>query len=124
MRYEPSEIVNVTHQQCARNLIIGQRVLSQTFIRAADARPMDIQDYLPADFRWKILAFLGCLDGSRLARVQQLAKQLNERTSFLQKFSRGSQISQMFDITGIASGNKSDFDYLNVPELFRPHWSK
>ena len=124
VHYGPSEIVNITHQQYARNLIIGQRMLPQTFVRAADARPMDIQDYLLADLRWKILAFLGTLDGSRLARVQQLAEQLNEPTSFLRKFSVNGRISPMFDITAIASGNKSEFNYLIVPDLFRPHWSK
>ncbi|KIM53930.1 hypothetical protein SCLCIDRAFT_1222455 [Scleroderma citrinum Foug A] len=124
VHYEPSEIVNIKHQQCARNLVIGQRMLPQIFVRAADARPVDIQDLLPADMRWKILVFLGTLDDSRLPRVELLAKELNEPTSFLRKYPVEGHIPQMFDIIAIVAGNKSNFNYLSVPDLFRPHWSK
>ena len=99
-------------------------MLPQIFIRAADARPVDIQDLLPADIRWKILVFLGTLDESRLPRIELLAKELNEPASFLRKYPVDGDISRMFDIIAIAAGNKSNFNYLGVPDLFRPHWSK
>ena len=124
MHYGPSEIVNIKHQQCARNLVIGQRILPQIFVRAADARPVDIQDLLPADIRWKILVFFGILDESRLPRAKLLAKDLNEPTSFLRKYPVDGQIPRIFDIIAIVAGNRSNFNYLNVPAFFRPHWSK
>jgi len=124
VHYEPSEIVNIKHQQCARNLVIGQRMPPQIFVRAADARPVDIQDLLPADIRWKILVFFGILDESRLPGVQLLAENLNEPTSFLRKYPVDGQIPQIFDIIAIIAGNKSTFNYLNVPDFFRSHWSK
>ena len=99
-------------------------MLPQIFIRAADARPVDIQDLLPANIRWKILVFLGTLDESQLPRIELLAKELNEPASFLRKYPVDGQISRMFDIIAIVAGNKSDFNYLSVPDLFRPHWSK
>ena len=96
-------------------------MLPQIFVRAADARPVDIQDLLPADIRWKILIFIGALDESRLPRVQLLAKELK---SFLRKYPVYGYIPQMFDIIAIVAGNKNKFNYLDVPDLFRPHWSK
>ncbi|KIM53915.1 hypothetical protein SCLCIDRAFT_137843 [Scleroderma citrinum Foug A] len=124
VHYEPSEIVNIKHQQCARNLVIGQRMPPQIFVRAADARPVDIQDFLPADIRWKILVFFGILDESRLPSAKLLAKELNKPTSFLRKYPVDGHIPRMFDIVAIVAGNKSNFNYLNVPDFFRSHWSK
>ena len=79
---------------------------------------------LPADTRWKVLVFLGSLNGSRLPKVKALAKELNEPTSFLRKYPIDGQIPLMFDIVSIALGDKSSFNYLTVPHIFRPHWSK
>jgi len=124
VHYGPSAIVNTKYQECARNLVIGDRMLPQIFVRAADSRPVEIQDLLPADIRWKILIFLGVLDEFRLPGVKALAKELDERTSFLRKYPIDGQTPLMFDIISIASGNKIDFNYLNVPDTLRPHWSK
>ena len=124
VHYEPSEIVDIKHQQCARNLVIGQRMPPQIFVRAADARPVDIQDFLPADIRWKILVFFGILDESSLPSAKLLAKELNKPTSFLRKYPVDGHIPRMFDIVAIVAGNKSNFNYLNVPDFFRSHWSK
>ena len=96
----------------------------QIFVRAADARPVDIQDFLPADIRWKILVFFGILDESSLPSAKLLAKELNKPTSFLRKYPVDGHISRMFDIVAIVAGNKSNFNYLNVPDFFRSHWSK
>jgi len=30
----------------------------------------------------------------------------------------------MFDIISIAAGNKDDVNYLDLPPIFRSHWSK
>ena len=124
VHYEPSAIVNTKHQECARNLVIGDRMLPQMFVRAADACPAEIQDLLPADIRWKVLVFLGILDESRLPKVEALAKELDGPTSFLRKYPIDGQIPLIFDIISIVSGDKTDFNYLNVPDIFRPHWSK
>ena len=99
-------------------------MLPQMFVRAADACPAEIQDLLPADIRWKVLVFLGILDESRLPKVEALAKELDGPTSFLRKYLIDGQIPLIFDIISIVSGDKTVFNYLNVPDIFRPHWSK
>ncbi|KAI6107750.1 FAD binding domain-containing protein, partial [Pisolithus croceorrhizus] len=126
IHYDPSMIVNAKHQSCAENLIVGQRMLPQVFVRAADARPVEIHDLLPADTRFKILIFLGSMaEESRLAEINALADELSSPTGFLRKYSVESQTpSPMSDLTTIVVGNKEKFNYLNVPLVFRPHWSK
>ncbi|KAI6041232.1 FAD binding domain-containing protein [Pisolithus marmoratus] len=124
VHYSPSAIVNTEHQKCAENLVIGERMLPQLFIRAADARPVEIQDLLPADIRFKILVFLGDMKESRLLEINALADELSLPTSFLQRYPTGGQVSLMFDIITIVAGDKKNFNYLSVPAILRPHWSK
>lgn len=126
IHYGPSMIVNAKHQHCAKNLVVGQRMLPQVFVRAADARPVEIHDLLPADIRFKILIFLGSVEGeSRLAEINAFAQELSSSNGFLQKYSTGGQTSLCtFDLTTIVAGNKKDINYLSVPQIFRAHWSK
>lgn len=124
VHYSPSVIVNTKHQKCAKNLIIGERMLPQVFVRAADTRPVEIQDLLPADTRFKILVFLGSTKESRLMEINTLVNELSLPTSFLRKYPMGGQASLMFDIITIVAGDKQNFNYLSVPVIFRPHWSK
>ncbi|KAI6044088.1 FAD binding domain-containing protein [Pisolithus marmoratus] len=126
IHYGPSMIVNAKHQRCAKNLVVGQRMLPQVFVRAADARPVEIHDLLPADIRFKILIFLGSMEGeSRLAEINAFAQELSSPNGFLQKYSTGGQTSLcMFDLITIVAGNKKDINYLCAPQIFRPHWSK
>ncbi|KAI5996982.1 hypothetical protein EDD15DRAFT_2509052 [Pisolithus albus] len=126
IHYSPSVIVNPKHQSCAETLVVGQRMLPQVFVRAADARPVEIHDLLPADTRFKILIFLGSMDEeSRLVDINALADQLSSPTGFLRKYSTDGQASSfMFDLITIVAGRKENFNYLTVPQIFRPHWSK
>ncbi|KAG2137580.1 FAD binding domain-containing protein [Suillus bovinus] len=126
VHYMPSAIVETIHQGCAPNLIIGQRMLPQMFVRAADARPVEIQDMLPADTRFKLLFFVGLLTSEQLTRVRGLAEELQLPTSFLQKYDYQAQgkAQSMFDIISIAAGHKDDVNFLDLPPTFRTHWSQ
>ncbi|KAF8129842.1 FAD binding domain-containing protein [Boletus edulis] len=124
VHYFPSAIVDPKHQKCAQNLIIGQRMPPQTFVRAADIRPVEIQDLLPSDVRFKVLVFVGYLTGARVSELKLFAEELNKSSSFLRKYSPDGNISVVFDITTITAGKKEDIDYLLVPAFFRPHWTK
>ncbi|KIJ11904.1 hypothetical protein PAXINDRAFT_171529 [Paxillus involutus ATCC 200175] len=124
VQYAPSALVNVKHQGCASNLVIGQRMLPQIFVRAADALPVQIQDMLPADVRFKVLVFMGILTDTQIANVNSLAAQLRKPSSFLQKYAAHGDVSSVFDIITIVAGRKEEASFLDVPLLFRPHWSK
>jgi phenol 2-monooxygenase len=123
VHYSPSAIVDPKHQKCAEKLVIGRRMPPQIFVRAADIRPMEIQDLLPADVRFKVLFFVGNLTDARVAELKLLAEELSKPSSFLQRYG-GGDISTVFDIITITAGKKDDINYLLVPPLLRPHWTK
>ncbi|KAL0571440.1 hypothetical protein V5O48_010530 [Marasmius crinis-equi] len=121
VHYEESAIVDVRHQSLAPKLTIGERVPPETVVRAADARPYNIQDLLPSDTRFKILVFTGdSSDPSQLAKVEQLADGIEASSSF---FTTAASKS-MFDFLAISSTSKKNIVYNAIPALFRSHWSK
>lgn len=99
-------------------------MLPQIFVRAADTLPIEIQDLLPADARFKLLLFVGDLTEVRVAELDVLAEELDKPSSFLRKYSPDGKVSTVFDVITIAAGKKEDINYLLVPRFFRPHWSK
>ncbi|KAF8448875.1 FAD binding domain-containing protein [Boletus edulis BED1] len=115
---------NPKHQQCAEKLVIGQRMLPQIFVRAADIRPMELHDLLPSDVRFKVLLFPGYLTEARVGELGLLAEELSKPSSFLKKHSHDGNVSTVFDIITIAAGSKEDINYLHVPQFFRSHWTK
>ncbi|KIJ12336.1 hypothetical protein PAXINDRAFT_171271 [Paxillus involutus ATCC 200175] len=117
VQYGPSSLVNVEHQGCASKLVIGQRMLPQKFVRAAD-------DMLPADVRFKVLVFTGIPTDTQIANVNSLAVQLRKPSSFLQKYAVDGNVSSVFDIITIVASIKEEATFLVVPLLFRPHWFK
>ena len=94
-------------------------MLPHVFVRAADARPMEIQDLLPADTRFKILVFAGKTgDKQQLERVCTLAGAIGE--GLYKKFGG----ADVFDVISICSATKEEINYTDLPPLFRTHWSK
>ncbi|KAI9464679.1 FAD binding domain-containing protein [Boletus coccyginus] len=124
VHYTPSAIVDPKHQECAEGVIIGRRMLPQIFVRAADICPVDIQDMLPADVRFKVLFFVGNLTETRIVELKRLAGELSKPSSTFHKYSPDGNISTVFDIITITAGMKNDINYLIVPSFFRPHWTK
>lgn len=122
IHYAPSAVVHVAHQAHAPALVVGQRMRPHVFVRAADARPFEIQDLLPADTRFKVLVFAGdTSDAEQLARVRRLAEDIEQ--GFYRRFG-GQDPSKVFDVLAICSATKDKVDYTDLPPVFRTHWSK
>ena len=97
----------------------------QTLLRAADGRPIELQDLLPSDTRFKILIFAGdTIESSQRAKLEWLAEELGNPKSFLSLFSSSGKWESTFDIITISSGKMEDVEYTDVPKLLRSHWSK
>jgi phenol 2-monooxygenase (NADPH) len=129
INYAPSSITSPAGQPVASTLVVGQRLTPQIILRAADARPFEIQDLCPSDNRFKILLFLGDLKNSKQAqRVSKLAADMSAQEGFLSKFGRCSGQNtgkwDVFDVLAICTWKKESFNYLDVPPFFRSHWSK
>jgi len=122
--YTDSLITDTQHQSYAKNLVIGQRVLPQVILRAADCRPFEIQDLLPSDARFKIILFIGDTSDSRqLGIINDLA---NELDGVLGKLAPSGRIFTMFDILAVCSDTKISIrlGYKKLPLLIRSHWSR
>ena len=100
----------------------------QVVVRAADARPFDLQDLLPSDTRFKILIFAGDLgDHARLAALESLVIQATSENGFLRKYGlrgHGNLWDEVFEVLTVLIGRKDEIEFTVVPEVLRPHWSK
>lgn len=115
IRYGPSSITNNADQSVAKNLTIGQRVLPQIFLRAADSRPVEIQDLLPSNGLFKLLVFLGdTSDPEQLEKVRAISKELEALLKGL----------EFCDVIPISSAKKANVRYNDVPHTLWSHWSK
>lgn len=124
VHYSPSTVVNTEHQSYASKLVIGQRMPPHVFIRAADSQPVELQDLLPSDTRFKVLVFTGdTTDKMQLKRVRALSEEMAKPEAFLKRFGNRNP-SIVFDVLSISSAKKQHSNYTDVPELFRSHWSK
>lgn len=124
VHYAPSALVAPQHQAHARALVVGERVPPHTFVRAADGRPFDIQDLLPADTRFKVLVFAGDTGApAQAARVHALADALDAPEAFLRRFARGAP-DGVFDVITISAATLADVRVAQLPALLRPHFSK
>lgn len=121
VHYEPSAITHAKHQTLAPKLVIGERMVPHVFVRAADARPYDIQDVLPSDTRFKLIVFTGNVkDAVQAARVQALAEELDTAGSFYHRFGHGDP-AKVFDVLSISAAKKEDVNYTGGPRcLYYP----
>ncbi|KAG6816054.1 hypothetical protein H0H87_008970 [Tephrocybe sp. NHM501043] len=121
IRYQESSLVHGRHQEIAPGLIIGKRLPAQRLMRAADGRPFELQNLLPADTRFKVLIFTGNLHiTNQRANVTKFAADIDANHHFLKP--SGGNISTMFHVLTITS-RQGSVHYTELPELLRPHWS-
>ena len=118
IRYAPSIIVNDALQAAAAKLIVGERVIPHVFIHAADAKPVNIHDLLPADTRFKILVFVGDVKTETGAgQLRVLAERMQEPSSFLRRFAHGDH-SQIFDVLCFTAAERDSVDYTGERSLW------
>ncbi|PPQ75444.1 hypothetical protein CVT26_016218 [Gymnopilus dilepis] len=119
--YADSSITNLKFQSIAKNLLIGQRLVPQVFLRAADGRPVEIQDLIPSDSRFKVLVFTGnSSDAGQLQKVKDVSQELEDALS---RLSAG-RTSSFFDTIPISSAKKTVVRYNDLPKFLWSHWSK
>ncbi|KAH7106134.1 FAD binding domain-containing protein [Auriculariales sp. MPI-PUGE-AT-0066] len=126
VHYAPSDIVDKTHQELASNLIIGQRLIPQVVLRAADARPENIQELARSDLRFKLLVFAGDIaQPTAKSALQKLAEQVDDTGTFVRRLTpKDGPSDAVFDILTIATTKKEVVNYTDVPATLRSHWSK
>lgn len=95
-----------------------------SFVRAADGRPSEIQDLLPADTRFKVLLFAGdTTDEAQMRRVRAFADALESEDGWFKRFG-GRDPWNVFDVFTISTGSKHNVSYTDFPKALCHHWSK
>ena len=125
IHYQPSAITNIQYQHLAQHLPIGQRMVPQVFIRAADGRPIEIQDMLPSGTRLSVLVFTGDVALPKdFERLEGLSDKLhNVLATFSQKAKPWSEAFRVISIAG-PSLKKVEGAHLALPSRLRSHWSR
>ena len=108
-------VTDATHQAAAPHLVIGQRLLPHILVRAADAREVNIQDLVPSNGRFKLFVF----PGEQHAHAKTVATYLDRPECFFNKNHRDA-----FEIITVLQGSKNTINYLDLPPVLRPHWTK
>ena len=116
VEYAPSLIVDTSGRSSATKLIIGQRMPPHVFIRAADARPFELQDLLLSDTRFKILVFGGDLAvPADRAALERTATETGKPDAFLVRFGRARTSEgewQSFSVLAFSSAKNETVSYL------------
>ncbi|KAH9479232.1 Phenol hydroxylase [Psilocybe cubensis] len=120
--YLPSAITDTTYQSLASKLTVGQRVLPQIFLRAADSRPIEIQDLLPSDARFKLLVFTG--DSSNPVQLEEIRAISNKLEVALASLTGGRSVGDAYGIVPISSATKANVRYNDLPKFLWSHWSR
>ncbi|KAJ3559920.1 hypothetical protein NM688_g31 [Phlebia brevispora] len=124
IHYSPSAIVNPTCQSVASGLTIGKRMPPHVFACAADGRPCEIHDLLPADARFKLLIFAGdTMQEAQMQRVCAFADALFHRDAFFRRYG-GRDPSSLFDVLLISSASIHTTDHVKLGKTFGLHWSR
>jgi phenol 2-monooxygenase len=111
VHYAPSAAIDPSHQAAAENLIIGQRLLPHVLVRAADTREFNIQDFAPSDSRFKLFVFPG-------EHADRVGSFLERPEGFFNKR------RDAYSVITVLQGDKMTVDYLAMPPVLRPHWTK
>ena len=102
-----------------------------TVVRAADARPYDLQELIVSDTRFKLFIFAGNVSGdaAQKDRLDAFVAEATSPSGFLARYGRrrGEDSALSWDATfetfTILQDTKEDVEYTAVPSSLRPHWS-
>ncbi len=120
VQYRPSAVVGLgTHQDLARGLVVGMRFHSAPVIRLADAKPVHLGHMLKADGRWRILAFAGVDDLTRLCDF------LGSDAGPIGRFTpHDADADTVIDLRAIIPQAHRDLDLNAMPPLLLPQKGK
>ncbi|MEM7377971.1 MAG: FAD-dependent monooxygenase [Pseudomonadota bacterium] len=120
--YAASCIVgNVDHQSLATGLPVGMRFHSAPVIRLADAKPMQLAESLPADGRWRVIAFASeSDDGTAHGQIAQVCATLADTVLPGLAGSAGTNPTALIDVLAVFQQHHRTLDIHALPELLRP----
>lgn len=146
IHYLPSPITKIPDEDTKRfasNLTVGMRMPPQVILRAADARPFELQDLLPSDTRFKVIVFSGDVNapGAQKEKLLQFASAACGKDGVLSRLgakkllngstqgaagtvTSGKSWTTAFALVTVMVGKKETANFTSVPAEMVSHWSK
>jgi phenol 2-monooxygenase len=121
VQYSPSILSDSAHVSSVSTVKIGVRMSPEDIIRAADGRPFNLHDLLPADTRFKLLVFGGEFNDPKVRAALQKAA---DAIQHLLPSAFGGHGEKAVDTITIMKADLFENDFTDVPTYLRPHWSK
>ena len=123
--YQPSVISGqVQHQHLAKGLVQGERFHSAPVIRLADAKPMQLNEVIEADGRWRVFAFADENDqGQAGGAIHQLCEFLAKSpNSPVLRYTRSDEdMDAMIDVRAVFQQGFRDIEHSQMPDFLRPY---
>ena len=122
VHYQASPIVANGKQSPLSNIVVGKRLPSRQVVTFSDARPRYLDELMPSDGRWRLLAFVGDIRlESQRAAMRKLAEHLDSPSSFVRRFTpRDRDVDGLIDCLTIVATPRIEVDYESFPDALRP----
>lgn len=106
--------------ELARNLVIGRRFPSQKVINQSNGQPLEFQERLISDGKYRILVFGGDISTpTQSRRVEEFARALDAHGSFFQKSLTKHGFSETpFEVILLHRAKRHDVELSKVHEIF------
>ena len=117
VHYQPSSLV-INGTSTLSNIVVGKRLPSRQVVTYSDARPRFLDQLMPSDGRWRVLAFLGDVRlDTQLAAMHKLAAYLGT----LQRFTPPDRdVDGLIECLTIVATPRIAFSYEAFPNALRP----
>ena len=118
VNYQASPIVAKGSQSTLSNLVVGKRLPSRQVVTYSDARPRHLDQLMPSDGRWRLLALVGDVrHDSQLKAMYKLAAYLGT----LQRFTPPDRdVDGLIECLTIVATSRIAFNYESFPDALRP----
>lgn len=126
--YKDSAIISAERstQSLASSLIVGMRLPSTQVVRWCDANTLHLVKALPADGRWRIIAFPGDVrKADATERLENLATYLASASGPIRTYTRlDADIDSFIEPIVVLSGPRVEVEQDQIPEFFFPKTGK
>ncbi|KAF4625410.1 hypothetical protein G7Y89_g12755 [Cudoniella acicularis] len=122
-RYDQSEITNISGSTAslARGLDVGMRFPSTQVVRFCDAKPVQLAQALPADGRWRIVAFPGDIQAAEtIPRLEKLASYLTGGGPIATFTGAGEDVDSFIETIVVLYGERLKLEQEQIPDYFWP----
>lgn len=124
VEYASSEIVatpSTEMESLASNCKIGMRFPSYQVLNQSDARPLQFQEMLPSNGKWRIVVFAGDISQPDiLAKYTALGAEENLPAIIRRYTPSSAKVDSVIEVLTLHAAKRHDVELLSLPEIYHP----